>query len=240
MVALNKLTVHSKATEVNTVSGRIVAGYEKNPVSDDPYLAGVLGELKTGSGNLTLAVKRMKAESKLEEADAQRDEKVRSIYYLIQGYKYHPDKQISSAAVIVGKVFDNYGMDIIKESYAVESSHIESMLKDFEKPKIQVAVNALPGLRQLIVELSTTQAEFEAASVAYEEEKSVEGELESATKIKQQVVSIINDKLVNYLIGICLANEEKYGNFARTVAQLIDDNNSAVKKRSGKNGGTKE
>ena len=210
----------------------MVTGYEKNPVSDDPYLAGVMSDLKFESGSLTMAVKRMKAESQLEEADAKRDAGVRAINYLIRGYAYHPDKNVNEAAIKAGEIFDHYGMEIIKESYAVESSLIDSMLEDFAKPEMQTVIDTLTGLRQLIDELNTSQEEFEAASLTYEQEKSVEGNLESATKIKKKVVSIINDKIVVYLNGMCLANLEKYGEFARIAAQLIDDNNSAVKRRS--------
>jgi|WetSurMetagenome_2_1015567.scaffolds.fasta_scaffold453704_2 hypothetical protein len=56
-------------------------------------------------------------------------------------------------------------------------------------------------------------------------------ETESDLEIKKEVLSIINEKLVVYLNAMIQVNETKYGEFAVTVAQIIDDMNVTVKKR---------
>lgn len=231
---LNKLILTSRTTEIDTVSGRIISEYEKNEFGSDEYLASVFGLLKAASDRLTTAVKRIKAESALEEKDEIRDSKVRALNYFVMGSRYNPDMQISGAAEAAGKIFDHYGMEVIKESYAVESSLIESLLEEFMKPEMQAQAALLPGLNRLLNDLRTAQTDFEAASLAYENEKAVEGNLENATEIKKEVVSLINDNIVVYLRAMCLSNEAKYGNFSRTVAQIIDDNNTTVKRRTGK------
>ncbi len=42
---------------------------------------------------------------------------------------------------------------------------------------------------------------------------------------------IINNKLVTYLRAMIMVDEPTYGDFARTIAQMIEDNNEVVKKR---------
>ncbi len=63
--------------------------------------------------------------------------------------------------------------------------------------------------------------------------------IKNATIIKKEVVTVINKKIVVYLRAMFQVNELTYGNFARTIAQIITDNNEAVKKRR-KKPGTKE
>ena len=238
MVELNKLIAKSRTTEIDTVTRDIITGYDKNGTKDDANLAGLIDELRPVSAELTGAVKRKKAESELEEKDEIRDTKVKGVFHIKEGCLCFSDKKINSAAVMLDGVLNRYGMGITRESYAVESSLVKSLIGDFAKPEIQKATGALPGMSQIIEELKAAQDDFEKTSLNYKEDKSDEEELKSATEIKMQAVSIINDKLVVYLRAMCMINKEKYGGYAGTVAQMIDDNNAAVKRRNNNGGDT--
>ena len=160
-----------------------------------------------------------------------RDDKVRAFFFMVMGYIHHPDPAVKAAALKVEKVLDQYGLSITGESYAVESSLVNSLLVDLAKQKLQDAIGALSGLAEIIAELQAAQDNFEQTRIAYEEEKAKEGTLENVTAIKKEVLVIINDKLVVYLRAMIQVDEATYGNFTRTVAEIIDDNNEVVKKR---------
>jgi len=231
MVTVNKLISNIRTTEIDSVSGNIIAEYNKSDWSGDAHLTGIFDLLKPASESLTKAINRIKAESDLEEKDEQRDSKVRAVHYLIMGYLHHPDETINSAAQTVDAVFEHYGVDIVSESYSTESSLIESLLIEFAKEDLQTAIAALPGLSDLIDGLSAAQTAFGEAQLLFEEEKAKEGTEENATKIKKEVTTIINDKLVVYLRAMVQVDETKYGELTGTVAQIIDDMNVIVKKR---------
>jgi hypothetical protein len=231
METVNKLLCSSKTTEIDTVSGRIIAEYEKSDWSADTHLTGIFDKLKPVSEELTKAINRIKAESNLEEKDELRDTRIRAIYYLILGFAQHPDETISTAAQEVDDIFEHYGVDITEESYATESSLVESLLIDLADTGLQTAIEAVPGLSQFIDELKTAQAAFEEAKVTYEEEKAEERTEENATAIKKEAASIINEQLVTYLRAMIQVDETTYGEFTRTVAGIIEDNNTTVKKR---------
>ncbi len=231
MQNLKKLLTTARTTEADTVSSGIITEFEKNDWSWDAHLTGIFGLLKSENIQLSKAIKRMKAESDLEEKDEQRDNKVRAINYIVIGFIHHSDSAISSAAEKVNTVFEHYGIDIIYESYASETSLIKSLLTDFAVPDIQTAITALPGLSQMVVDLRTAQTAFEAAQLLFQNEKAAEGSEENATELKKKVISVINDKLVVYLNAMIQVNEAKYGAFSGTVAQIINDMNEIVKKR---------
>ena len=231
MELLNKILCSSKTTEVDTVSGRIIAKYSKDDWSFDTHLTMLFDLLIPVSQRLTTAINRSSAESNLEEKDELRDNKVRAIHYLILGLMHHPEEVVRAAAGKVNGVFEKYGLNIINESYSSESSLIESLLEDFSAHELQADITQTSGLNPLISQLRTAQTEFEAAQVLYEESKAKDGTHESATAVKKEILSVINDKLVVYLRAIYQVNEEKYGEFVRTIAQIIDDNNVTVKKR---------
>ena len=147
------------------------------------------------------------------------------------GNLYHPDNAIKEAAAAVNEVFENYGLRIISESYSTESSLIESLLLDFQNEALQPSIEAIPQLTELISNLRTVQTEFEEAKVAFENEKAAQGNEASATELKKEVLSVINNKIIVYLRAMVLVNEAVYGSFAQNTAQIIDDMNSIVRKR---------
>lgn len=130
---IEKLIQQSRVTEVDAVSMRMIGAYNTTTLSSDPHLNTMFTDLTSLSAALTAAINRSKAESDLELKDEARDQQVRALYYLVQGYLHHPDPVIQKAAETIDKVFENYGLRIIGESYATESSMIASLLDDLSK-----------------------------------------------------------------------------------------------------------
>lgn len=93
------------------------------------------------------------------------------------------------------------------------------------------AIALLPGCADVITALQTTQNDFEAARIVYEQEKAEESTQANASEVKAEVLAMINDKIVIYLRAMEVVDEPAYGAFARTVATIIADNNEVVKKR---------
>ncbi|MGD8782536.1 MAG: DUF6261 family protein [Ignavibacteria bacterium] len=231
MSTLNKLIISCRITETNGAANRIIIKFDEGDWSSDTHLTGIFTQLKNTKEALTTAINRSKAQSNLDEKDEIRDTKVRGIYYLLQGYLHYPDEEIKEAAVNVEEVFDKYGVKIVKDSYVTESSLINSMLEDLSTAEMQTEIAKLPGLANLITELTTAQQEFETVRVGFESEQAEEGTEENATKLKQEAALIINEQLIVYLRAMLQVDEETYGTFARAVGQIIDDTNEEVKKR---------
>ncbi|MGQ8338522.1 DUF6261 family protein [Sunxiuqinia sp. A32] len=228
---IQKLRSTSRTTEVDAVSIRLIGAYRNTSLNTDAHLETIYGSLESESTQLTAAIRRMKAESVLDEKDSVRDQYVRGLFHFVQGSLYHPDDAIKTSAEKVEKVLEQYGISIVSENYATESSLINSLLNDLAKPNLQDDIAALSGCADLIAALQAAQADFEATRIAYEEDKADESTMENASSIKKQVVQIINEQLVIYLQAMNQVDVETYGSFARTVAEIIADNNEVVKKR---------
>lgn len=231
---IEKLIAKSRTTEVDAALVRMIGAYRNTSLNSDAYLSDLFAGLEGQSAHLSEAIRRMKAESVLEEKDEVRDAALRSVFFMVQGMMYHPDPAVKAAAETVNKVLDHYGMSILVESYAIESSLIGSLLGDLAKPEVQTAIAALSGLAELVAALQAAQDDFEAARIAYEEEKGQETTQVNATALKREVVGIINNQLVVYLRAMAQVNDAVYGPFARTLSEIIADNNEAVKRRSKK------
>lgn len=228
---IEKLLTNSRVTEVDAATGRIISAYKNTSLSSDTHLAAIFSELEPANARLTSAINQSKAESVLDEKDAERDEKFRGLFYLVSGFVHHPDPNVKAAASELEAVLNNYGLSVVGESYAIESSLIQSLLTDLAKPKYQSSIEALSGCAELIAALQTAQTDFELARVTFEEEKAKEGTRQNATKIKKEVLDITNDKLVVYLRAMMQLDEATFGNFSRTVGEIVAENNETVKRR---------
>ena len=228
---IEKVITTSRTTEVDDLASRAIGAFKKTGLSSDAYLAGIMTSLEAEVARLTAAIKRMKTESELEELDELRDDKIRALFYLELGLTHHPDAAIKAAAAQVLEVLNHYGLSVLNESYASESSLVNSMLGDLAKANLQEAIALCSGCAELIAAVQTAQDNFEATRIAYEEEKGQETTLENATGIKKQVVAQMNQKLVVYLRAMEQVDVETYGPFARTIAEMIAENNEMVKRR---------
>ncbi|MCG6188188.1 DUF6261 family protein [Maribellus maritimus] len=228
---IEKLIYQSRTTEVDAVSERMIGAYQKSDLGGDIHLAKIFSDLQDSSAHLTDAVKQTKAQSELEQQDEIRDNKLRALYYLVNGFLHHPDPAVQNAAKEVKKIVDKYGLAVTGETYSAESSLISSLLGDLAKPLLQSSVAALSGCAELITALQEAQTGFEQTRLDWESEKARESTHRSATDVKNEVVEIINDKLVIYLRAMEMVDAENYSKFARVNAQIISDNNEMVKKR---------
>lgn len=104
----------------------------------------------------------------------------------------------------------------------------------FGKPRTKSSIAAISGCIENIAALKVAQHDFAQTRISYETTKAQNEILENAISVKKVLTKTINDQLVVYLCAFLLIDEENYGAFARTVSQIISDNNDVVKKRKRK------
>ena len=227
---MKKLKSTARVTELDTVSDVIVRLYKgDSAVSDDEYLKGVLDEIESLSEKITVAIKSDKTASNLDVADTKRDELIRSLGTLLNGYAVIPVAEKKAAAEKLLAVFGKY-KGITGESYANESSLIESMLGDFASDSLLPSIKALEGVSSLLTDLRSAQDEFNKANDDFTAANASKGE--SATSLKKPLLSAINDRLVPYLTAMNLANKAVYSDFVTKIESEIDKLNVSVLHRS--------
>lgn len=232
---MNKISTASRTTEISATAIRMLEVFRQHKVrqpEEEPYLDKVFAELEGLSERMTAAINKSRMVSVLETNDTSRDEAVRAMYYLIQSHLNSPDARTKSAAAAVNGVFQRYGVSIVRESYSTETALIESLLKDLGADELKEALASLLGLQQAVDNLRTLNAEFINSRVAYEKELAIVANAENATAVKREMIGLINGKLVVYLMAMNDAEPERYSTLAAEIAQVINTNNEAIRKRT--------
>lgn len=232
---MKKLRSQTRVTELDTLSDALIRLYKADPaLAKDDYLKNLMAEIESLSERITTAIRADKTASNLDEADTARDEIIRSLGTLLNGYAAIPVADKKAAAESLLTVYNKY-KGITAESYANESSLIESMLQDFAAESLEAAVNALEGVAAYIADLRTAQDAFNRANDEFTAANTSKGE--SATALKKPLLSAINDKFVPYMTAMVLSNSAVYGDFAAKAESEIEKMNDAVAKRNKKQEG---
>ncbi len=231
---MKRVSTHARTTEVDDTSDRIIVKYHDDPkVADDSVLTTVLKDITDFSDRITDAIRRDKQFSEMEDADAVRDKNTRILYRAVAGYAVLPVIALSEPAKRILAVLDKYGLNMLRENYAQQSSHMEAMSLDLSAPGIVEDAKALQGVTELIANVGTSQTEFTKKRVAYEQAYAAAQNIPSATELKNPLLQLINAKLIPYLEVMKGINAEKYGLFADSVEKIIADTNAVVERRSG-------
>lgn len=226
---MKKIRTTVRVTELDTISDIIIRLYKADSgIAGDDYLKSTMAEIESLSERITIAIKADKIASTLDEADVKRDEIIRSLGTLLNGYAVIPIAEKKAAAEKLLAVFDKY-KGITAESYANESSFIESMLKDYAASELADSIKALDGVGAYISDLRTAQDEFNKANDEFT--ASNVSKNESASALKKPLLSAINDKLVAYLTAMNLVNAAVYGDFVSKAESEIEKINASVAKR---------
>lgn len=227
---MKKVLTKARVTEVDALSDALVRLYKADTgIAEDAFLKTVMAEVETLSAQLTTAIRQDKVLSSLEEADGVRDEAVKSLGTLLDGYAVIPIASKKEAAEKLSATFAKYGKSITTANYASESSLIESLLEDFSKADAQESVKVLDGVAEILGEIRAAQDAFVKASYEYTAASSAKGE--SASSVKKPLVSAINDRLVPYLTAMAMANGTVYGDFALKAEKEIFRVNETVSRR---------
>lgn len=230
---MTRLSSRLRITETDSASDALVRLFKAADLKDD-FLSGAFAELEAMSAKLTTAIRQETADSRLDEKDAARDAAVRDLGTLIQGYTAIPVAEKKAAAQRLDAVFSKYGKRIVNETYASESSLIESLLEDLGA--LEAETKMLEGVAELVATLRTAQDEFNAANDDFTAAKTARGA--SATQVKKELVALVNLKIVPYLGAV--GGAEVYRDFAAKAEAEIARANAASARRTKKEGKSAE
>ena len=232
---MNKLNTSVKVTELGDTALRLVKAFKAvTAVQNDVFLTKTFAEIEKQATAMTSAVKSDQALSKLEEADAQRDQAIRVLDKLLKGYENIPLENLKTHAKKLAEIFKKYGVKITGENYASQSTLINSLLGDFSATELKPSIEALAGVKEVLAEIQTKQNAFAALRSDYEKAQVSQKEKSSATSLRQPLLELINKKVVPYLVAMSIAQPELFKNLTAEASEIVTSTNEAIKARSKK------
>ncbi len=232
---MNKLNTSVKVTELGDTALRLVKAFKAVvAVQNDAFLTKTFAEIEKQATAMTSAVKSDQALSKLEEADAQRDQAIRVLDKLLKGYENIPLENLKTHAKKLAEIFKKYGVKITGENYASQSTLINSLLGDFSATELKPSIEALAGVKEALAEIQTKQDAFAALRSDYEKAQVSQKEKSSATSLRKPLLELINKKVVPYLVAMSIAQPELFKNLTAEASEIITSTNEAIKARSKK------
>ncbi|MDO5105127.1 DUF6261 family protein [Capnocytophaga sp.] len=224
-----------RITEMADTAHQLVMLYKgETALANDPILKPVFTQVEALSEQLSQAIKSDKILSELDKLDNQRDDAIRKLEKYLKSYANIPVETLRKSGEKLYAVFAKYGVGITRESYAVESAHIESLLKDLAEPALAADIDALEGIAPTIETLKTTQAAFNERRLSHDKNLAEKSKRPKSADLKKQLLKQINTGLIPYLTAATFVSPDAFTHFADTVAQIINTINSNISVRSKK------
>jgi hypothetical protein len=231
MILTNGIIKTGRVTEILSAAHRIIGEFDSGQWETETTLTAIFDAFKTAYNKLDFAIQREKAISTLEAKDEIRDDAIRSLYTIFNGYLVYPVASVKEAAKTLKPVMDRYGLKILKYSYANESGFVFSMLTDLEAADIQPVIAAMPSFSDLIATLKTAQNDFENTRLEYEREIAQYNSEDSASVLKLNVGTILNEKILPYLMVMSGMDSTKYLATYETISKIVEDTNEEIRRR---------
>lgn len=232
---MKPLNYQARVTELGDTALRLVKAFKAVvAVQNDAFLTKTFAEIEKQATAMTSAVKSDQALSKLEEADAQRDQAIRVLDKLLKGYENIPLENLKTHAKKLAEIFKKYGVKITGENYASQSTLINSLLGDFSATELKTSIEALAGVKEALAEIQTKQNAFAVLRSDYEKAQVSQKEKSSATSLRKPLLELINKKVVPYLVAMSVAQPELFKNLTAEASEIVTSTNEAIKARSKK------
>ncbi len=229
MTAIQKIHSRSRNAEVNETAEGLIINFEKHDFSADAYLSELFPKLKQENQALTTAIKASGVSSRQSFCDEERDRAGKALFLCVNAACELPDENISQAAQSVNKILDKYTPAIFRTGYDEETTLVRSLLEELNS--LNAEVTAVPQLALHVDHLKQRQADFDVAKDEYVKAQVNEKTSRSASKLKTEIVNLLNKNIIPYLNTMNKVNSAVYGNFALVCAELIERNNQRVKRR---------
>lgn len=229
---MNKLKSSVRIDELDGLSDTILRFYKTDEnAKDDTFLAIQMGKLEDLSVRITKAVLRGKIISTLSEKDEARISTVAAIGKVLNGYKSMLDDETKRAASYLDAIYSRYKESgLVRKNYKAKSSLIESLIGDFSEEEALSCIGKLKGVASLVSSLREAQDAFTAASDRYVRAVNLKGE--SASSLKEPMLSLINGTLVPYLTTMAGAGNTALSGLSKDIESEIKRVNTMISTRA--------
>lgn len=204
--------------------------YEGYGTQKDAYLQNVMTDLEDLSTRINGAVKHNKTIASLEKYEAARETSIVAIANLAKAFNRLTDSTIQSAWTCVKPILDDFLPSISEGNQSSRTTLINVMLTRLAEPSMTSSVAALPGLEQVLAELQAAQTDFVGKRLEYLKLVLLD-KSEIATDLKDEIMTLVNERLIVHLEAMSKVQPAAYGEFATLVDALVSKCNERVRRR---------
>ena len=165
--------------------------------------------------------------------DGRRDDAINGIYYVAQGYEYHFDPQLQTAASLIKDSFSVYGGGIAKLNYQAETATITGLITDWENKAPLVAAFTTLNLTDWKNELKAANTQFDERYLDRTQEygNATPENLKSKREETNAVYYALRDRIEAYHLLVDVP-PSPYTTVINQLNALIDQYNTLLNNRA--------
>ncbi len=228
---ITKLLNNASVNEVDDATRQIVKAYSEKEIESDSTLADYFVHLQRIHTNLSSVMEHTTTKTVLKEKNSNRNRKYHAVAYITLGAIHNPEPSIKSAGEVIRKLFEKYGLEIMRYSYAEQSSAINHLLNEMQEPENSASVTDIPGLLLALEELEEVHTDFEQSETNWKMVRGKESVVSTPTEYKREILEHLNRVMIPYINVVNQINGSAYNGFYEAVTAITADINRVIKMR---------
>ncbi len=228
--------------ELNTFAKRVVTLIKKHAKINVGTIAKIIILLETANEKLTNTLNTsFKTEHKdiLKKLDKLRDNAFRALRDVIEGCTRRLNEDFNLHANKLKAIFETHGWTLYDDPYAVESSKLNSLIKDLETADSQASLQSL-GYLDWFNELKGAQSNFEEAfqNKANDDSKK---DFVATAEIRPEIIENL-DELLRHIKTEAKHSEnpEDYTEITNSINTIIEESFNPARARKTRRGNSGE
>jgi len=217
---MKKITSKSRISVVIEIVTAMLRVYDSlESLGEDSYLKTLVEKIRKDTNIIIESTRADKIASELEKIDRERDETVRCLSKILEGWAVMPDERSEKAKILLD-IFKKFGSKIATAPYAQESLLVKSLISDMGAEQCQDALKTLDGVKHYLDALEDVQKRFDKASDEFRDAKITKGI--SPTEAKRTLLTLFNGEFCTYLSAMASSKGGDYKALSEKIDAEID------------------
>lgn len=209
-----------------------------NDASD--HLIDLLARMEEMQLNLTAAIKRAPVKAQMLQGVVEMKSCFQRFHQLIDSYAAMTEMDFQPSAQELLHVLQSFYRKILFCTQQLTcSSYVAALISEFEQEDFLSKLSTLPFAEHLFEKLKSSQLSFSQCHAEYHHLRQQQIDSPNATKLRLELLHLINQELVPYLNVMAQVKSVDYSAFSRAINSIIRGHNVVMKrKRKGEEKGS--
>ncbi|MFV0290362.1 MAG: hypothetical protein ACK5IJ_05605 [Mangrovibacterium sp.] len=217
--------------DVNTLAQGILTKSSLFHNENDAYLLELFALLRDKQLLLNDAINAERTKSTIQDAGKQMKTNYRKMFRFLESYTTMSSFASQSNAITVFNLFKRYSSKI-STGFGLElNSYITALLADLKVEPMVSCLSSLPLISSFHTDLVNSQNAFLESYSNFHNQRAIELNAAKTRALKDEIVLLINSKLVLHINAMLQVSIDDYLDFALALNGLISERNILIKRR---------
>ena len=224
------LSKRVQVSEISAIASRWDTLLLEKCTENDAYLNKAITDFHSLAVRINVAMNQ-KVTTGYGQLDRERQNRIRSLSQFLKSFQKEKEGEVKDNALLILRIFNNYGMRMLRKGVDGLSGMIDAMLNDFNAPEAKAASDKVPHLNEKIEAVKEANENFKAERLAYQIRRTEVANSVKPKQLKLQIADRFNEVFIPYFSEKSKIEGGGFTTLYHALAEIVNEANALVKLR---------